>query len=80
MNRQIKIEEYKRIYEEIVKLSMDADSFGLFANISDRDVEKCKWFAAMLEVLQDVPQGRVKHIFTQKKVCFEYIAFLDENE
>ena len=72
--------EYKEIYEAIVSLSVDADGYGLFENISDEDVEKCKWIAAICEVLDDVPRSRMEHIFKHRKVNFDYIDFIEENE
>ena len=65
------LDDYKAIYEAIVSLSCDADGYGLYDNITNEDVEKCKWIAAICEVLDDVPVRRVKHIFEHKKVDFD---------
>ena len=73
------VAEYKEIYEAIVSLSVDADGYGLFENISEEDVEKCKWIAAICEVLDDVPRSRMEHIFQQRKVDFDYMNFIEEN-
>ena len=74
------IADYKAIYEAIVSLSVDADGYGLFESISNEDVEKCKWIAAICEVLDDVPRSRMEHIFKYRKVNFDYIDFIEENE
>jgi len=74
------VAEYKEIYEAIVSLSVDADGYGLFESISNEDVEKCKWIAAICEVLDDVPRSRMEHIFKYRKVDFDYIDFIEENE
>ena len=74
------VADYKEIYEAIVSLSVDADGYGLFENISEEDVEKCKWIAAICEVLDDVPRSRMEHIFTHRKIDFDYIDFIEENE
>lgn len=74
------IADYKAIYEAIVSLSVDADGYGLFESISNEDVEKCKWIAAICEVLDDVPRSRMEHIFKYRKVDFDYIDFIEENE
>ena len=74
------VAEYKEIYEAIVSLSMDADGYGLFENISEEDVEKCKWIAAICEVLDDVPRSRMEHIFKYRKVDFDYIKFIEAND
>jgi len=75
---ELSIEGYKAIYDAIVTLSVDADSYGLFDDISDEDVEKCRWIAAIYEVLDDVPKRRMEHIFRHRKVEFNYSEFLDE--
>lgn len=72
------LDDYKAIYEAIVSLSCDADGYGLYDNITNEDVEKCKWIAAICEVLDDVPVRRVKHIFEHKNVDFDYQQFLED--
>ena len=59
MFERMTIADYKEIYEKILHLSFDADGFGLFKHITDEDVEKCIWIAAILDVLNDVPLGRM---------------------
>lgn len=73
------VAEYKEIYEAIVSLSVDADGYGLFENISEEDVEKCKWIASICEVLNDAPRSRKEHIFKYRKVDFDYIEFIEAN-
>ena len=72
------VEGYKEIYDLMLSLANDADGYGLFENITDEDVEKCKWIAAIIEVLDDVPARRMKHIFNYRKIEFDYEEFLDE--
>ena len=74
---RLTVEGYKEIYEAIVALSCDADGYGLFKHITDEDVEKCKWIAAIYEVLNDVPHSRMVHIFKQKKIKFDCDCFID---
>ena len=76
---EMKLEDYKAIYEAIVALSCDADGFGLYDGITTEDVEKCKWIAAIFNVLGDVPRRRVNHIFQQKEIRFDCERFLEEN-
>lgn len=76
----ISVAAYKAVYENIVSLSIDADGYGLFENITDDDVEKCKWLAAIIDVIDDVPKRRVEHVFKYKKIEFDYSDFLDEQE
>ena len=76
----VSVETYKAVYENIVSLSIDADGYGLFENITDEDIEKCKWLAAIIDVIDDVPRRRVEHVFKYKKIEFDYCDFLDEQE
>ncbi len=69
---------YKHVYEDIVSISVDADSFGLFDQITDEDVEKCKWIAEILEVMNDVPRRRMEHIFKYKGIEYDSEEFLEE--
>ena len=76
---EMKLEDYKAIYEAIVSLSCDADGFGLYDGITTEDVEKCKCIAAIFNVLGDVPRRRVNHIFQHKEIRFDCERFLEEN-
>ncbi len=76
----LKVDAYTVIYDAILALANDADGYGLFDNITDEDIQKCKWIAAILEVLNDVPKRRVEHIFKHKKIDFNYIEFIEEDE
>ena len=72
------IESYKAILDAVISLSCDADGYGLFEHISDEDVEKCKWIAAICEVMDDVPKRRMEHIFKYREVKFDFGKFLEE--
>ena len=76
----ISVETYKAVYETIVSLAGDADRFGLFKNITEENVEKCKWLAAIMDVIDDVPRRRVEHIFKYKKIKFDSCDFIEEQE
>ena len=73
---EMSLKDYEAIYDAIVSLSCDAEGYGLFSRITDEDVEKCKWIAAILEVLDDVPRRRVEHIFTYKNIVFDSLEFI----
>ncbi len=60
------IDMYKRVYDDIVELSIDADAFSLLDCISEEDIEKAKWFYMILDCLTDVPLRRVNLVFKQK--------------
>ena len=71
------VDGYEAIYDAVLALANDADGFGLFDAITPEDVQKCKWIAAILEVLNDVPQRRMEHIFKYKKISFDYLEFIE---
>lgn len=71
------IDGYEAIYDAVLALANDADGFGLFDAITPEDIQKCKWIAAILEVMSDVPQRRMKHIFKYKKISFDYLEFIE---
>ncbi len=71
------LEGYEAIYDAIVALSCDADGYGLFEHITEEDVEKCKWIAAIMKVLNDVPRSRVEHVFKYKNIESDDDEFLD---
>lgn len=72
------VEGYKEIYDLMLSLADDAEGYGLFEDITDEDVEKCKWIAAIIEVLDDVPARRMKHIFNYRRIEFDSEEFHDE--
>lgn len=71
------VDGYEAIYDAVLALANDADGFGLFDAITPEDVQKCKWIAAILEVLNDVPQRRMEHSFKYKKISFDYLEFIE---
>ena len=70
------VDGYEAICDAVLALANDADGFGLFDAITPEDIQKCKWIAAILEVLNDVPQRRMEHIFKYKKISFDYLEFI----
>ena len=71
------IDGYEAIYNAVLTLANDADGFGLYEAITPEDIQKCKWIAAILEVLSDVPQRRMQHIFEHKRISFDYLEFTE---
>jgi len=69
---------YKKIYELILNMSMDAEEFGLFDKIRKGDIEKAKWIKCIADCLNDVPLRRAKHILEHKEIDFDEIKFLEE--
>ena len=71
------VDGYEAIYDAVLALANDADGFGLFNAITPEDIQKCKWIAAILEVMSDVPQRRMEHVFRYKKISFDYLEFIE---
>ena len=65
------LDEYKLLYKMALKLSFDAENFGLFEMIIDRDIEKAKYIRAIIDVMNDVPRGRMMHIMDYKDVEYD---------
>lgn len=65
------VEEYLDVYRKVLTLSMDADGFGLFEMITERDIKKAKIIRAIMDILDDVPRRRMKHIINYKKVDYD---------
>ena len=77
--KRMTVNDYKALFEEGVKMTNDADGFGLFDQISEEDVEKAKWIACIMDCLNDVPLTRQEHIFEQKNIEFDVEEFYEEN-
>ena len=56
------IEDYEKIYDIIIALSMDADGYSLDGSFDNDEVEKCKLIREMIECIEDVPKGRTEWI------------------
>lgn len=74
----MKVENFSLVYNSTGKIVEDADGFGLFAHISDLDVEKSQWIMAIHTVLNDIPKRKMKAVFRKNKIKFNYLAFVDE--
>ena len=71
------IKNYKKLYEEILEMSYDMEEVSVYCNPTDENIEKCKWIAAILEVLNDVPKSQMECMFEYKDIAFDYIKFME---
>ena len=62
-DRPCSIEDYERVYDEVISLSIDAEAFSPMDMMSDEDVERAKWLCLILDVLNDVPKRRMNYLF-----------------
>ena len=73
----MKVSDYQRLHDEILEMSFDMDGVVIFGDSSEEDIEKCKWIAAMLSVLEDVPKSKMEVMFKHRNIKFDYIEFID---
>ena len=74
---EMKLEDYKAIYEAIVSLSCDADGFGLCDGITAEDIEKCKWIAAIYDVVNEAVEKYVNPIFSEMDIQHDWEEFYE---
>ncbi len=77
--KRMTVNDYKELYMAVERMSLDVDSFGLFDQISEEDIEKAKWIACIIECLNDCPLTRMEHVFEQKNIEFDVEEFYEEN-
>jgi hypothetical protein len=70
------LNDYARLYNEILEMSFDMDGISAWSGISSESIEKCKYVSAILETLNDVPRHKIESIFSRKKIDFDYIEFI----
>ena len=58
----MKLAKYALSYKKFYPMVPDADNFGLFEHISETDIEKCKWIAAIHELLEETYEKYAKPI------------------
>ena len=64
-------------YYSMHNMVPDADGFGLFDRISEKDVEKCKWIAAIYEVMAEVVEKYVNPIFNELNIQYDWEEFYE---
>lgn len=66
---------YDIAYNSMHYMVPDADGFGLFDHIREKDIEKCKWIAAIYEVIADVVEKYVNPIFAELDIQYDWEEF-----
>lgn len=69
------LSNYKKLYDAILEMSFDMDEVVIFGDSSDEDIGKCKWIAAILTVLNDVPKSKMELMFEYRDIKFDYEKF-----
>ena len=67
---------YNEVYLVVVDAAKDARRFD---TSKEEDIEKCKWIAAMVDVLFDVPMHKACEVLHLNNVKFNYKEFIAEN-
>lgn len=69
------LKDYNKLYWDIVDMANDCDGFALGVLDDDipteEEIEKCKYIAAMINTIADVPAGRVRMILERYKQMTE---------
>lgn len=66
---------YDIAFNSMHNMVPDADGFGLFDRIREKDVEKCKWIAAIYEVMAEVVEKYVNPIFNELNIQYDWEEF-----
>ena len=75
LDSMMSISNYAMAFDEMHYMVPDADGFGLFAHIRDIDVEKCKWIAAIYEVLTEAVEKYAQPIFAERNIRYDWEDF-----
>ena len=59
---EMTVKDYKDLLDLVITLSMDAECFSLDGNFDYDEVKKCRVLKKIIEVVNDVPAGRVRWI------------------
>jgi hypothetical protein len=73
----MEVEQYRKIYEMILEMSMDADGFNTTDNITEDEIAKCKWISLMLNTITDVPARKAAAISLKMGLDLDNIEFMD---
>ena len=74
-DRQMGLISYEMAYDAMYHMVPDADGFGLFEDIREKDVEKCMWIAAIYEVVAEVVAKYVNPIFSELNIQYDWEEF-----
>ena len=69
------LRSYDIAYDKMHHMVPDADGYGLFDRIREKDVEKCKWIAAIYEVMAEVVEKYVNPIFNELNIQYDWEEF-----
>lgn len=73
MFENITISEYKRLLDDVIALSHNAEDIGFYPEEKETDILKSKYIIAIYEVLSDVPISRAKWFLKREEIVFELI-------
>ena len=71
------LNSYEIAHDRMHNIVPDADGFGLFDRIREKDVEKCKWIAAIYEVVNEAVEKYVNPIFSEMNIQYDWEEFYE---
>lgn len=78
LEREATIADYRDFYESVVMIADDMASVD--APCPDEEtIQKCRWIAAIVATVNDVPYGRANHILEYRGITFSYNQFVEYN-
>lgn len=78
LEREATIDDYRSFYESIVMIANDMANIDA-ACPDEEMIQKCRWVAAIIVAINDVPYGRANHILEYRGISFSYKQFVENN-
>ena len=70
------LQKYMQLYDDVLEISFDMAGVSICGDASEEEINKCKWIAAIFEVLNDVPKRKMEMMFKCKNINFDYVKFI----
>lgn len=78
LEREATIVDYRNFYESVVMIANDMASVDVTCP-DEEMIQKCRWVAAIIVSINDVPYGRATHILEYRGISFSYNQFVESN-
>ena len=78
LEREATIADYRDFYESVVMIANDMASVDVTCP-DEEMIQKCRWVAAIMVAINNVPYGRANHILEYRGISFLYNQFVKNN-
>ena len=78
LEREATIADYRNFYESVVMIANDMASVDVTCP-DEEMIQKCRWVAAIMVAINNVPYGRANHILEYRGISFSYNQFVENN-